>query len=63
MMDAIKKYIIKYRIASSYGTGNTEREHTIFSCNEQQAIHDTIQTLTYFNNGKTVEIIDCVETI
>lgn len=61
-MNRIKKFLIKYKIPASYDIRNTEREYTIFSCNKQQAIHDAIQAMTYFNNGKPIEILNCIET-
>lgn len=60
-MDAIKKFLIKYKICASYEIRDAEREYTIFSCNKQQAIHDAIQALTYFNNSKPIEILNCIE--
>lgn len=61
-MDRIKKFLIKYKISASYDIRYTEREYIIFSCDKQQAIHDAIQSLTYFNNGKPIELLNCIET-
>ena len=56
-----KKFLIKYKISSSCIGRSTERDYIIFSCNKDQAIYDAHQILSYFNNGRTIEIINCTE--
>lgn len=61
MEEVIRKYIIKYKIGTSYVGRATEREYTTFSCNKEQAIHDAQLSLSHFNEGRTIEIVSCEE--